>query len=51
VTDRQFLWGLSNGVTVFAIAGAFWLGLGIGTVATNVGWLVCALSTAVQAGV
>jgi hypothetical protein len=51
VNDRQFLWGLSNGVTVFAIAGAFWLGLGIGTVATDVGWLVCALSTAVQVGV
>ena len=51
MNDRQFLWGLSNGVTVFAIAGAFWLGLGIGTVATKVGWLVCALSTALQVGV
>lgn len=48
--ERQFLWGLSNGVTVFAIAGAFWLGLGIGVAANAVGWLVCALSTALQVG-
>jgi len=51
VNKPQFLWGLSNGVFVFAIAGAFWLGLGIGTNVTNVGWLVCALSTALQVGV
>ena len=51
MNERQFLWGLSNGVTVFAIAGAFWLGLGIGIAATKVGWLVCALSTALQVGI
>ena len=47
---RQFLWGLSNGVAVFAIAGAFWLGLGIGTAATHVAWQVSALSTVIQFG-
>ena len=26
MTDRQFLRGLSGGVSVFAIAGAFWFG-------------------------
>ena len=51
MNEGQFFWGLSNGVIVFAIAGAFWLGLGIGTVATEVGWLVCALSTVLQVGV
>jgi membrane protein implicated in regulation of membrane protease activity len=51
VNEGQFFWGLSNGVIVCAIAGAFWLGLGIGTVATEVGWLVCALSTVLQVGV
>ena len=50
MNNRQFLWGLSNGVIVFAIAGGFWLGLGIGTVATQVGWLVCAVSTVLQVG-
>ena len=51
MNDRQFLWGLSNGVIVFAIAGMFWLGLGIGSVATKVGWQICAVSTALQVGV
>ncbi len=53
MNDRQFLWGLSNGVTVFALAGAFWLGLGIGTMASKVGcgWLVCAPLTVLQVGV
>jgi len=51
VNERQFLWGLSNGVTVFAIAGAFWLGLWIGTAATRIGWLACALFTALQVGI
>jgi hypothetical protein len=39
VTSAQFLWGLSNGVTVLAIAGTFWLGLGLGQPAANAGWL------------
>jgi hypothetical protein len=51
MTDRQFRWGLANGVAVFAIAGAFWLGLGIGTVAPDAAWPVSALSTLVQVGV
>ncbi len=29
MTGKQFLWGLSGGVTILAIAGAFWLGLGM----------------------
>ena len=48
---RQFIWGLSNGVTVFALSGVFWLGLGIATVAAKFGWLVFILSTALQVGV
>jgi hypothetical protein len=50
VNDRQFLWGLSNGVMALAVAGAFWVGLGIAMVATRVHWSVCALSTLLQAG-
>ena len=51
MNERQFLWGLSNGVIVFAIAGAFWIGLWIGTAAPRIGWLVCALSTILQVGI
>jgi hypothetical protein len=51
VNERQFLWGLSNGVTVFAIAGAFWLGLGIGIDAIKIGGLACALFTVLQVGI
>lgn len=51
MSKRQFLWGLSNGATVFAIAGAFWLGMGIALAAAKVGWVVCALFTALQVGV
>jgi hypothetical protein len=50
MTGRQFLWGLSNGVTMLAIAGAFWLGLGIGMVAGRVHWWVPAVTTPIQAG-
>jgi hypothetical protein len=38
----QVLWGLSNGVMVFAIAGAFWLGMALGPAAFAIGvvpWL------------
>jgi len=45
---RLFLWGLSNGATMFALAGAFWLGLGIGMIADQVHWLVPAVGTIVQ---
>jgi hypothetical protein len=50
MNDRQFLWGLSGGVSAFAIAGAFWFGLGISAVPTTAGWPVFALLTAFQAG-
>jgi hypothetical protein len=48
--ERQFLGGLSGGVSVFAIGGAFWFGLGISAVPTNAGWPVFALLTAFQVG-
>lgn len=38
----QVLWGLSNGVLILGISGAFWLGLGMGPAAYTVGvvpWL------------
>lgn len=47
---RLFLWGLSNGVTMLALAGAFWLGLGIGMVAKLVHWTVPAIGTLAQVG-
>jgi hypothetical protein len=52
MTDRQFLWGLSQGVSVFAIAGAFWFGLAASSVLTpRTEWWVWSLSTLFQAGV
>ncbi len=42
MTTGQVLWGLSNGVLVFAIAGAFWLGMALGPAAFAIGvvpWL------------
>jgi hypothetical protein len=45
---RQFLWGLGNGVMMLAIAGAFWLGLGISVLAPSMSSLMLGLSTAVQ---
>jgi hypothetical protein len=48
VDRRLFLWGLANGATVLALAGAFWIGLGVGMVATRVHWGVSALGTVVQ---
>jgi len=47
---RLFLWGLSNGATVLALAGAFWIGLGIGMVAEHVHWAVPAVGTVIQVG-
>ncbi len=35
---RQFMWGLSNGIFVLALAGAFWFGLAVAS--TQVGWPV-----------
>ena len=50
MTDRQFLRGLSGGVSVLALAGFFWLGVGLGVPAANAGWLVFGISTAFQFG-
>jgi hypothetical protein len=47
MTDRQFLWGLSGGVSVLTLAGAFWFGLGLTQVLTPKSdwrvWTVCTL--------
>ena len=45
---RLFLWGLSNGATVLALGGAFWIGLAIGMVAADVHWAVPAVGTVIQ---
>jgi hypothetical protein len=45
MTDRQFLWGLSNGVLVLALAGTFWLGYGFGPHLGDVGWVLPAVFT------
>jgi hypothetical protein len=50
VNRRLFLWGLSNGATVLALAGAFWIGLGIGMVSQHVHWVVPAVGTVIQVG-
>ena len=47
---RLFLWGLSNGATVLALAGAFWIGLGVGMVANLVHWAISAVGTILQVG-
>lgn len=50
MTERHFLWGLSGGISVFAISGAFWLGLGFTSVLTpRSNWRVWALVMGVQA--
>jgi hypothetical protein len=45
MTDRQFLWGLSNGVFALAIAGTFWIGYGFGPSLGGGGWIVPAAFT------
>lgn len=45
---RLFLWGLSNGAATLAVAGAFWIGLGIGMVARHVHWAIPAVGTVIQ---
>lgn len=47
---RLFLWGLSNGATMLALAGAFWFGLAIGLTAERVRlpWQVPAIGTLIQ---
>jgi hypothetical protein len=49
MNDRQFLSGLSGGASFFAVAGAFWLGLGISSLAGKAEWWVFALLTLLQA--
>jgi hypothetical protein len=50
MTERQFCWGLSNGIIVLAIAGTFWLGMGFGPHLGEVGWPLAALFTVVLYG-
>jgi hypothetical protein len=50
MTDRQFLWGLSNGIIVLAVAGVFWLGWGFGPHLGNGGWILPAVFTVVVYG-
>ena len=50
MTDRQFLWGLSNGIIALAIAGTFWLGYGFGPHLGEGGWIVPAAFTVVLYG-
>ena len=50
MTDRQFLWGLSNGVFALAIAGTFWLGWGFGPQLGDGGWILPALFSLVLYG-
>lgn len=50
MTDRQFLWGLSSGIMVLAIAGTFWLGWGFGPHLGDGGWLLPAVFTVVVYG-
>jgi hypothetical protein len=50
MTDRQFLWGLSNGVFALAIAGTFWLGYGFGPQLGDGGWTLPAVFSIVLYG-
>ena len=47
MNDRQFLWGLSNGIIALAIAGVFWVGWGFGPLLGNAGWAPPAVFTVV----
>ncbi len=52
MTGRQFLWGLSSGIGVLAVAGAFWYGIGAGHILTaRTPWWIWSISTSIQAGV
>jgi hypothetical protein len=50
MTDRQFLWGLSNGIIVLALAGTFWLGYGFGPLLGEGGWVLPAVFTVIVYG-
>ena len=45
---RLFLWGLSNGATMLALAGAFWIGIGVAMVANRGHWALAAFGTLLQ---
>ena len=45
MTERQFFWGLANGIIVLAIAGVFWFGMALGPYAAEAGWLLCTVVT------
>lgn len=52
MTERQFLWGLSGGISVFALAGAFWFGLAYSTfLAPRAEWWIWTLFLLAQFGV
>jgi hypothetical protein len=46
---RQFMWGLSNGIFVLALAGAFWFGLAAWAAASSLAIAPIALATVVLA--
>ena len=47
---RLFLWGLSNGAMVLALAGGFWIGLGVGMMGQQGRWAISAAGTVIQIG-
>jgi hypothetical protein len=47
---RLFLWGLSNGATMPALAGAFWIGLAVGMAGKQGDWIASTVGTVVQVG-
>ena len=50
MTTGQFLWGLANGVLVFGVSGAFWVGLGLGPAAYRIGVVPWVMALAVMVG-
>ena len=51
MTDGQFLWGLSGGVSVCALSGCFWFGLGVVAPASTSGGLSLTCSIVTQAAI
>jgi hypothetical protein len=47
MTSGQVLWGLANGVTVMALAGAFWIGVGLAVTFSETPWAIASI-TALQ---
>ena len=48
MTSRQFLWGLSSGITVFALSGTFWFGLGVTAASAQAGWVAGTLAAVIH---